>query len=413
MKQTMLHLWQRCRNPLMITLGFLPIPLLVTAHYVPEFLPFVWIWPLSYFLLDILGTFIRGKIRIVYTLSLFVIVLGITALMGIPPKSVWVCLLPILYLVLLLIEMPLSAEERSEQSHLTKYEIVGVVVHLIGQFLLAYARAAENPALEPVAPWFLISFFPFIILGFVILNDANLSFISRGRLSVSKAMKRKNLLLTLAVVVVSTAVALIPGVISALRTLIQWIPRIILWLLSLWEKLFLPLTEEPAENSDSEALESLPAPEENQLPPWLETVISVLIFVIVCAALLYAVYFLVKKLMILFRFLGKRLQKYMNAVSEDYVDVITDTRDDNGQASGRTKKSKNLSAADIRKLTPAQKIRYRYRHLMRKHPEWAKGSTARETLNFSAANMYERVRYGSYCAVDEDAQKFIEETKKV
>ena len=117
--------------------------------------------------------------------------------------------------------------------------------------------------------------------------------------------------------------------------------------------------------------------------------------------------------MVFIRFLSEKLQKYMHAVSEDYIDVITDTRDEDDQNVSREKKQKKLSASEVRKLTPAGRVRYRYWQLMRKHPEWAKGSTARENLNVAAANVYERVRYSNYAVEEEDALKFAEETKKV
>ena len=64
MKQGLMNLLRRGQNPLLVALGFLPVPLLVTAYVVPEFLPYVWVWPLAYILLDVLGTQIRGKWRI-------------------------------------------------------------------------------------------------------------------------------------------------------------------------------------------------------------------------------------------------------------------------------------------------------------------------------------------------------------
>ncbi len=410
----MMSLWRRGRSPLMITLSFLPVPLLITAYTIPEFLPFVWVWPLAYFLLDILGTYIRGKKRILYIFFLLAVVSGITVFLGISPQTMRICLLNVLYVVLLLIEMPLSPEDRGEQIHVLKYAIIGVLIHLAAQFLLSYTRRYGNPVLEPVAPWFTVNFFLFIVLGLLLLNGANLTFISQGRLSVSKAMKRKNMLLTLAVAVINVAIALIPGVISALRTVFSWIPAVLSYV-----RLFLQSLQNSgsAGNGGGDAppsVSGVTAPQEtNSIPPWLETATTVLVIVLVSAVVLYGVYFLIRKLIVFARILGKMLQKYMHAVSEDYVDVITDTRDEDDPVTSREKKQKKLSPAEVRKLTPAGRVRYRYWQLMRKHPEWAKGSTARENLNAAAANVYERVRYSSYPVGEADARNFAEETKKV
>ena len=412
MKQGLMNLLRRGQNPLLVALGFLPVPLLVTAYVVPEFLPYVWVWPLAYILLDVLGTQIRGKWRILYVLAQLAIIAGITLLMGIPPKDISVYLLAVMYLVLLLIELPFSGDDRASHMHLLKYVVVGVLAHLVAQFLISYNRRYGNLALEPVASWLTGIFFLFIVMGLLMLNGANLTFLSRGRQSVSKAMKRKNALLTLAVLAIAVLIALVPGVVSGLQAFFRWLPNAVRTLLSHinldWFK-----GKNTGGGADLSELDSVAPQEVHSTPQWLEKVLSVFVIILACAAILYGIYFLVRKLMVFIRFLSEKLQKYMHAVSEDYIDVITDTRDEDDQNVTREKKQKKLSASEVRKLTPAGRVRYRYWLLMRKHPEWAKGSTARENLNAAAANVYERVRYSNYAVEEEDALKFAEETKKV
>ena len=117
--------------------------------------------------------------------------------------------------------------------------------------------------------------------------------------------------------------------------------------------------------------------------------------------------------MVLARILYKKMNRYLHAVSEDYVDEITDIREEDDRAAYRGKQQKKLSGKDMRNLPPDQRIRYRYWLLMRKHTRWLPGSTARENLNMAAASIYERVRYSDYSASEADDQRFAEETKAI
>ena len=414
MKQWLIQLLQRGRNPLLVALGFLPVPLLVTAYFVPEFLPFVWVWPLSYLLLDLAGTYVRGKRRILYAVFQLAAVVGITLLMGFPPKSVWVALMAIMYIVLLLAELPYSGEERYAPIYLLKYVVVGVFVNLVAQFLLAYGRRYGKPVLEPIAPWLTVAFFLFIVLGLLMLNGANLLHSSRGRFGVSKAIKRKNMVFTLIIIAVAGIVAVIPGVVSGLRGIFGWLVKAIRMLVDrLTDNVRFGGSNVIDGDVDMSEPESVELEEVPITPEWVEPAVTIFVVTIACAAIAYGVYFLVRKLMVFAKFLRRTLQQYMHAASDDYVDVITDTRDEDDPLASREKKQKKLSAASIRKLTPGEQIRYRYWLLMQKHPEWTKGSTARENLNYEAANVYERVRYSGYPVGEEDAKNFAEETKKV
>lgn len=100
---------------------------------------------------------------------------------------------------------------------------------------------------------------------------------------------------------------------------------------------------------------------------------------------------------------------------EDFSDEITRTR------GKRLKKSKEMSEPQGNKerlpmfpgrMTPVQKIRYRYRQLSRKHPEWTVQSTARENLQERAAGLYELARYSTHPVQEADAESFKRETKK-
>ena len=118
-----------------------------------------------------------------------------------------------------------------------------------------------------------------------------------------------------------------------------------------------------------------------------------------------------EKMLALVRNSGAKLRSYLNAVSEDYIDEISDTREDPDHVRRRAKKPRVISPLELGKLSANERIRYRYRQLLRQNPQWPKGSTPRENLK-DAASVYEAVRYGEQTATDADARKFSEETKK-
>ena len=50
---------------------------------------------------------------------------------------------------------------------------------------------------------------------------------------------------------------------------------------------------------------------------------------------------------------------------------------------------------------------------MRRHRDWAPGTTARETLPQQAAEIYERVRYSDHPVDEKDAENFVSNIKQV
>lgn len=402
------RLWQRSRSVLMITLGFLPAPLLIIAFYAPHFLPWVWLWPLMYLLLDTAGTFVKGKARIWYIPFQLAALAGLTFLTESPPKTLQVIFLAVMYAVLLLIGMPANAETRSDQSYLLRFSICGVLLHLIGQFLVTFHKATNISVVDPVAPWLTVGFLFFIFLALLLLNGANLTLMTQRRMPVSQVIRRKNGLMTLIIAAIALGAALIPGLVSLLRSAAQWLA----------ELLRPPQGESISGGGggSEDLIEILDAilgdePPEKEAPVWLKTVVTGFVILVTAVVVIWCLIFLGKKLVILARKIGQQTHNYLQAVSEDYIDEITDTRDGANPASRETKEKK-LSAAQIRKLTPTEQIRYRYRLLLGKHPQWTAGSTARENLGENTAVIYEAVRYGGKEATEADARQFDDETKQ-
>ena len=117
---------------------------------------------------------------------------------------------------------------------------------------------------------------------------------------------------------------------------------------------------------------------------------------------------IIKRIQAFFRNLRKGLTSYATSVSEDYIDEVTDLT-----PAAAKKKAPRLSSSEERALPPAERIRYRYRRLKARHPEWESGSTARENLSDKAAPLYEKARYSTHPITEEDADTFKANTRKV
>ena len=133
-----------------------------------------------------------------------------------------------------------------------------------------------------------------------------------------------------------------------------------------------------------------------------------ILFVIAALLLLFLLRQTLRLLIALIRKITSRLSMYMSTASQDYVDEITDTREEGGEASGSllSRLRRSLSRVNEKNLTPAQRIRYRYRLLLRRHPDWPQSHTARENLPPESASLYEAARYSGQEITEQDAETF-------
>lgn len=406
-----MRIWRSARFPLLMATAFMPVTLIMAAYQLPDFLSFIWVLPVLYVLLDAVGTKIRKKWRILYCLAELAI-MGFVAFWSLDKaKELYFCAVPAMYAALMLVGIAQKPQTRNEQIHWMCY-VIGVISHLVGQLLLRAARVAENDALEPIVPGLLISFFIFAFIMVVSLNQTNLSFVARAGSGVSKAVQRKNLLLTLAFFGITLGISFVPALVTAAS-------KAALWLLD-GAKWFLEMLAELRQYASSG--NSGDGGEMNEIAgdissgdgfsPFLRVILATAGIIVGGCAMGFLCYLVVKKVIQLVKQLAQYLRKYIHAVSEDYVDVVTDLREEENGIGQKVKREKRLLPTEVRKLPPDQQIRYRYRQLMRRHPEWDSGSTARENLNESAASVYEWVRYKEAPVTEADAQRFVDETKK-
>lgn len=409
MNEFLTKAWRTVRFPLMICFATLPVPLIILAYFDASYLSMAWMWPVAYVVLDTLSTKIPKKWRIPYGIAEVAVMVALALFMSSFSTDLRFHFIPIFYIVILLIGISLTPEGRNEQIG-PFWIVLGMACHLVSQFLQLNIARAETTPLDPIGPWTLLAFFLFVLIGLITMNQNTLSASASGRQNASKAMQRKNLLLTLVFFSIALAVTFIPKLVSTLAEFFRWFPSAILT--------FLVYLRPDHSNEINPAFveggpPTLPSDAESAIPPWLDVAVSVILDIVFVIVMFWVIRYLIHKLADLAKVIRRLLNKYLHAVSEDYVDEITDTRTVHEQTELTQKKEPKLSSADIRKLTPNEQVRYRYRQLMRKHPEWARGSTARENLSNTAASVYERVRYSSSTISQEDAGSFISETKKI
>ena len=410
MKKIFTALLRRLPLSVMISCTLLPVPVVLFAKYAPSLLPFIWVFPTAFALMDTLSSTVRGKWRIPYALlELGALVFLSIRLLSSAENRV-VILIPIMYAITALVELPPNADKRSFQIRLISYSIVGIALHLIAQFFRSASTLSGDPILEPLTPWLLGGFFLFIFCGAIMLNRTNLAVITQGRLLAGVLMKRKNLLLTLAFLGIPLLIACIPGAVTAVSKLFQWLIVAILMLLNLLGSMGKAPVDMSLPTETGENIFAEPTPD-GVRPEWLEALIVAVTVLILAFVAFYVLLTLSRWLKALIRYLDKQLRSYLNAVSEDYIDEISDTREDPDHVRRRAKKPRVISPLELGKLSANERIRYRYRQLLRQNPQWPKGSTPRENLK-DAASVYEAVRYGEQTATDADARKFSEETKK-
>jgi len=64
-------------------------------------------------------------------------------------------------------------------------------------------------------------------------------------------------------------------------------------------------------------------------------------------------------------------------------------------------------------MSPRETIRYRYQRLLRKHPEWAQSTTARENIPTELARLYEQARYSCHPIDESEAERFQTGSRKL
>jgi len=291
-----------------------------------------------------------------------------------------------------------------------------LVGHMLAQFFVNVDRQNNAGALyAPVATPLIVSFLVFAALGLMAMNRLSLISAVNGKSGLPKSMRWKNRLLTAALMAIVLFVAVLPAVIRAIEKAWEWLMYVVLLVVRLILSI-LPEQSSTGGGGGGMDMSMFGGGEREQslLGMIIEKIVLALALIIAAVLLFLALRVVWKKLKILIARIIERLNVYMAASSEDYVDEISDTRDDaqHDRLLHRARRRMLKKRVDESTLSPRERVRYRYLQMWLRHPEWTPERTARENLNADAANLYERARYSSHEVTEREAEAFAQHTER-
>ncbi len=405
---------RKAQHPLLLGLASLPVAMLVALSFAPEVFPWCWCFPAAYVLLSWACLLIPGKKRLLGGIAGAAALLA-GAILLLPWRThIVLLLLPVMSIVLLLLTLPIGGWPYNRELAVG-WHVSGVLTHLLMQVLVNASRLTGTDTYLPAGTPLLVSFLAYAVLVLLALNRASLDSAAQSRRKVPLLMRRQNLVLTLALLVIGVLIAAVPAIGSALSVAWDALLRGIALLASLLTAL-LPQRSAgggPPAEGDSGGLDFGEAAPPSAFALLMEKIIGWIALAVVVVAAILLLRVIGKKLIRFLRQLWVRMQQYSAAASEDYEDEITSTRDEaDVEREGLLSRLRRAAPGDDKGRTPTERVRLRYKRLKQKR-DWSGASTARETLPGDAAALYERARYGGHALTEDDAERFREGTKKV
>lgn len=411
---TLKELWRKIQLLLIIACGTYPAVMVLLNNLAPGLLGWGWAFSLTYVLLAAAGICVKGKLRMSVGLgfaAVFVIASGILA--G-PDFRLGAIAAAALCSALLIWSLRMGSWSHKEEIPVF-WVAIGIVCHLMGQLLLRADRVAGVQGVALHSGMFLTGLYVFSLLTMLSMNRKSLMAASGKRQSVPDSMRRRNGLLTAALFVLAVLASLLPSAFSGLS---QVMGNAISWLVRMIAALIPDASNESEfEQEVSSAAAALEGGEQggggNMLDPMVEKFAAFVGALLSIALVLFLLWRIFRILREKFREAAVSLSKFASSVSEDYVDEVTDTREDGTAEKLQRRRTPKLSAREERSLPPGERIRYRYRRILGKHPEWEPGSTAREKLPEELARVYERARYSGEPMTEEEAAAFTGGTERI
>jgi len=358
-------------------------------------------------LLMLLGLYLLPFSERVYAVDSFTVSLS---------ENVFALFVPILYIALLLYGLPIAAWPREREIPFNCFA-VGVVLHLLAQLVVLMHRNLSPSPYEPAKPWLLLCFCALLLLALLSLNRTSMLDAAQNRQRIPLQMRKKNVAFTLGFFLLVMLVSAIPQIIDAIErawnTMLEALWRLIRWLVDL-----MPMQSASGGmggEGGADMYGLIGAQEPSLLAIMLEKIAFVLAFIFGALLLFLALRTLLRGVVSLLHRLFARISGFWSAVSEDYEDEIINTREEGGaQSTGvLSRLRQSLTFVSEKRLSPAERIRYRYRRLLGRHPDWHESRTARENLRRDAASLYERARYSAHPVTEEDAEQFSSNIKNL
>ena len=412
MKRNLRVFREKWQVPVHLCCGFMPAALLLGAYGLPDRPYTACAVAGVYVLFALMSLLLSGKARLAAGAAGLIAVIGSGVWLFTRDPSPSLLLPPILYGWLLIETLPLYGKDSREEMPPHIF-VLSVVLHLAGAFAQFICRRNGVESFEQVVPGLALSFIVFFVLTLLNLNRVNIIYTAALEKTVPRHIYRYNRALALGLAALTLLLGTLPAIVNLIRrlwnTVVGLIARFFAWFHSLF-----PVTEVTPSGAE-ETGERMVLSAESE-PGLLAAILDVLLKVMMAALALLALWFILRYLRKIIRRLWQRLLEYTAAANEDYVDEITDTREDGERRRGLRKVRKKhdpLKGINVRKLAPGARIRYYYTKLLYGHKDWTAGSTARENLPEQAAALYERARYSTHEVTAADADAFFENTRSL
>ncbi len=410
--------FRKAQYPVLLTSMLIPVSLILLAFTAPEALTLSWLLPGLYLLEAWLLLNVPGKLRLVSGLFAGTLLLALAYWITLQTGCSTVWISAALYVAALLLGLPMAGWSW-DQEFPGVWLAIGTLIQIAAQLTVFGVRRGGSVALEPVTPWLFGCFMVFVPLAMLCINRKNLVAATMGKQRVSSGVQRKNAAIVLLFFALLVLIGMLPVVADAIGSAWNWLVHLMTSLkLSYSQDKEVPMPQEPTAETEPEDFSGLPQPGgPNPVLKYLSDLIwelSGYVVIVVLAVLAIALtIWLVKILTKLVRqFLGS-LNHFARISTEDYVDEVTDTRDSDQLQSRSSAKRLRQLAINERRLPPRERIRFRYRRLLKKHPQWSRSSTARTNLPPALAQYYEQARYSDRELTEADAQQFISGVKQI
>ena len=393
----------------MLALGTYPACACIIIFIEPALLAYMWLFPVTYGLLGLVSFALPGKLR--FPLGLLGAILFVAPCVLCFDGNARNALLSFAlgYGLMLLWSVRIPGWDATQE--LPGGWLGGCFTVL----LFGYLLSSIELRLASVALGIKASLFVFVFLAMLSLNRGSLVLAAGGRRGFSTAMRRKNVLLTVGMFAIALVPAMIPSLVNLVKLLIGLMAQLAEKLAEMMPKETVAETTAPPTTAPATG-EGLAGLFEGLQPQHTPQAVYILMTVIVLGVALpvmgYAFFKMGRAMWRLLSRLATDMVTAANTQEDDFVDEITDTREDaESEYYRETGEKKRQFILDTGKLTPTEQIRHRYRYLSAKHPEWKAHTTARENLPEEAAQLYERARYSEHPITPRDAESFKEKAK--
>lgn len=421
MKRTRAEFLRQAQRVLLMACAALPLAMIVLAILAPGALRLVWLFAGLHLLLALACLTLPGRARLAVGVLGGLLCVGLGAALLPVGEMGAVMVIPAGYAALLLAGLPIAAWP-PEQELSPAWYLTGTVAHVLGYVMANAAPGVRLAgALRQMAPVLPVIFVLFLALTLLAVNRATIYRATLGKQQVPARVRRRNALLTLGFLALVLLVAMIPGITRVVGVLWGAVKGLAGLLLGLLLALIPEPKQVPASQPSAipaQPLQALPAQavEPGEASLLLERVIGVVMMAILAFLAALAIRMIYRAVKRLVRYLLDKLNGLASAATEDYVDEVTDTRDDADAGARRTlwdRLRRRLDWGDDRRLPPRERIRRRYQRLQWQHPAWYASRTARENIPGGAAELYERARYSSHDIPEEDARSFADRVRRI